>query len=85
MATTTDRRLRVPDSVHSPARVPLVHARPGLHDPPKNRVGCRVIGETALAGWGGERGGLHYIADVNLEVAARARARAAPGPDPPPT
>jgi hypothetical protein len=82
-------RFETPDGVpiEPPRRAPLDPRTGGsthLRERHAER-GLAIGPETALAGWGGERGDLHYIADVNLEAAARARARAAPGPDPPPT
>jgi hypothetical protein len=40
--------------------------------------GLAIDGRTPAAGWGGERGDNHYIADVFAEAAWFARARAGP-------
>jgi len=40
--------------------------------------GLAIGPTTPVAGWGGEQGDLHYVADVFDEAAARARARADP-------
>ena len=81
-------RFETPDGVaiEPPRREPLDPGTGGgahLRERHGER-GLAIGPETALAGWGGERGDLHYVADVNLEAAARARALARAGPDPPP-
>jgi hypothetical protein len=40
--------------------------------------GLEIGPETPVAGWRGERGDLHYVADVYSEAAYDARARAGP-------
>jgi hypothetical protein len=69
-----------PDGVEirAPGRTPLdartggaAHLRRGHRE-----RGLAIGPETPVSGWGGERGDLHYIADVFSEGALRARARA---------
>ncbi len=42
--------------------------------------GLAIGPETPVAGWGGERCDLNYVADVYSAASASARARAGPGP-----